>query len=367
MPFLIIALAIGLTGLAGVTIGRTGRGDASSSDEVLVTRSVSSRGHARRDPARGGDKEVRRVTIPDAARIPTEASAGGEQAAQAMASYFDGAAKSAGVLSGAGGVGAAYRTESFELSRQSGMSITSPMRSDLRIREVPAPKKVSRSVDPVERYHRAASAALSPFTTAFNDFQQQAYATLLPVVTRQEWGARRPLARYAQSQPYRITVHHTEGHLTTDLKDSIAEARDIQAYHQKGRAQNGKDPFIDIGYHFLIDGEGRVIEGRPIETLGAHAGDANGGNIGIALMGNMDDVPPTAKQLDALRRLALFVSVKYGADPDRADFIEGHNHYVATACPGKHLADQLPRIRREVARESASIASAQAPLLASAR
>ena len=41
----------------------------------------------------------------------------------------------------------------------------------------------------------------------------------------------------------------------------------------------------DIGYHYLIDRDGTVTEGRPIENSGAHAKGYNKTSVGIALWG----------------------------------------------------------------------------------
>ena len=41
----------------------------------------------------------------------------------------------------------------------------------------------------------------------------------------------------------------------------------------------------DIGYNALIDRDGTVVEGRPIEKTGAHAKGYNKTSVGIALFG----------------------------------------------------------------------------------
>jgi len=53
----------------------------------------------------------------------------------------------------------------------------------------------------------------------------------------------------------------------------------IEEWHiQKG--------FSKIGYHFLIQVDGTIIEGRKLEEIGAHVEGANTGNVGICLIGN---------------------------------------------------------------------------------
>jgi len=41
----------------------------------------------------------------------------------------------------------------------------------------------------------------------------------------------------------------------------------------------------DIGYHHLIDRDGTVAKGRPIERIGAHVKGHNTGTIGVSLFG----------------------------------------------------------------------------------
>jgi len=41
----------------------------------------------------------------------------------------------------------------------------------------------------------------------------------------------------------------------------------------------------DIGYHYLIDRDGTVVSGRPLERTGAHVKGHNTGTIGISLFG----------------------------------------------------------------------------------
>lgn len=46
--------------------------------------------------------------------------------------------------------------------------------------------------------------------------------------------------------------------------------------------------FLAIGYHFVIKTDGTIQEGRPLDSLGAHATDYNNRSIGICLVGGID-------------------------------------------------------------------------------
>lgn len=59
-------------------------------------------------------------------------------------------------------------------------------------------------------------------------------------------------------------------------------AKDIRAWHKsKG--------WSDIGYHFVIRRDGTVEKGRPLTQTGAHVAGWNQNNIGICLVGGLNE------------------------------------------------------------------------------
>ena len=92
----------------------------------------------------------------------------------------------------------------------------------------------------------------------------------------------------------------------------------------------------DIGYHYLIDRDGTVVSGRPLERTGAHVKGHNAGTIGIALFGghggsasDMFEDNFTEEQDAALRKLIADLQ----KDHPSIFKISGHNEYAAKACP----------------------------------
>lgn len=120
-----------------------------------------------------------------------------------------------------------------------------------------------------------------------------------------------------------IIVHHTGA----EEKD----AAQVRRYHLSLGWQ-------DVGYHFLIERDGRVVEGRNLETVGAHcrAGNMNFHGIGVAVLGNLENHPPLPPQseslLQLLRRLIESRAVHLSN-------VLGHREVpgAATACPGHFL------------------------------
>lgn len=186
----------------------------------------------------------------------------------------------------------------------------------------------------------------------FAKFQlEQKFPTVAPIMSRLGWRAAPRTGSNDGHDPYRVTVHHTQGAHPMDEASTAAAVKGVQHYHMVGRGREGKDNFHDIGYHFLIAGDGRVIEGRRAEYLGAHAGGANSGNIGIAMMGDFNKIKPTNAQIESLTHLVTFLSVKYKKDPNSKGFLEAHNHYTSTDCPGKHMMAILDSLRRKIDKE----------------
>lgn len=143
--------------------------------------------------------------------------------------------------------------------------------------------------------------------------------------------------------PEKITVHH-EGNPQPNHDKSIAavaaKLRMIQGEHFH-RLHAG-----DIGYHYIIDREGRLWEGRPIRYQGAHVAGQNKNNIGIVLLGNYDIQTPTAPQLSTLYHLCTTLVHGYRIPPQR---IYGHGELATTRCPGRYLLPYVRQMRQRIA------------------
>lgn len=163
----------------------------------------------------------------------------------------------------------------------------------------------------------------------------------LPVIEREAWGAKPPKEPYSPHRPDRFTQHHSQGRRPRTLEQSLAEVLFIQEFHQKGRGWN------DIAYHFLVDPEGRIFRGRPVEVVGAHVLNDNRGNVGVCFMGShhppVND-PVTSEQIAASVRIGRWLEASYGVTPDS---FKGHRDRGQTDCPGDVLYALLPRIRAE--------------------
>lgn len=132
-----------------------------------------------------------------------------------------------------------------------------------------------------------------------------------------------------------IVIHHSAG--------NDAPAATVHTWHLD------RD-WIGIGYHFVIRASGAIETGRQIDTVGAHAGaGANGRSIGICVMGNLDQRPPTPAQINSLVWLIKeHIYKKYGELQ-----ITGHKEHMATACPGRHFP--MEEVKRQVKDEGVTL------------
>ena len=219
------------------------------------------------------------------------------------------------------------------------------------VREIDAALARSRPPAPAPRVH-------PPAGTGAAVLRRPAGHGIDPprIASRESWGAR-PLRSASQvvamGRITRLTIHHTaEGPGKNAGVGGAPRMRAYQSAHQNG------NHWADIGYHFVIDTDGRIWEGRELVYQGAHAGNpaANRNNVGIALMGNFDIERPTPAQRRSLELIVTWIVDEYDVDPDR---IYTHNavrrlHDLGgTACPGKYLASMLVGLRADLRRHVA--------------
>ncbi|WAR01603.1 PGSC2-like protein, partial [Mya arenaria] len=92
----------------------------------------------------------------------------------------------------------------------------------------------------------------------------------LNIITRAEWGARDPKSTENMSVPVStFFIHHTDTNGCETQDVCSACVRSIQRFHMD------TNKWDDIGYSFLIGGDGNVYEGRGWNFVGAHTKGLN--------------------------------------------------------------------------------------------
>lgn len=201
-------------------------------------------------------------------------------------------------------------------------------------------------------------------------------------LSRAEWGADESL-RFgpdgteifppAYFDVQTLTVHHTV--TPNNDPDPSATVRAIYVDHAVTQTWG------DIGYHLLIDQQGRVYEGRysgpdavpvfgprqvgprPSMVNGAHVAGFNAGNVGVALLGDLTATGPTAAARLSLVRVLAALAAITRLDPlgttnyvnpisgasRTVPTIAGHRDWAATECPGNSFHPMLAQVRADVA------------------
>lgn len=176
------------------------------------------------------------------------------------------------------------------------------------------------------------------------------------ILSRAEWGARMLDLEASEETGAFNAQFNLAGVLTysNDLSVALntivvhhsaipnASPAEIQDLHMDRRG------FADVAYHFLIDSNGVIYEGREIHVRGAHVQGFNTGSVGIVLIGNFNETMPTQSQMDSLEQLVDYLRYTY-----EIRYLAGHKDYPnqspdGTECPGANLYPLLSDLAREL-------------------
>lgn len=128
-------------------------------------------------------------------------------------------------------------------------------------------------------------------------------------------------------------------HCTATPEGRDYTVADIRAWH-KARG------WSDIGYHYVVYRDGRVMVGRPVGQVGAHVEGHNVGSIGIVYVGGLTADGKAAKDTRTpAQRASLLWLTDALVRKHRIGRVRGHNEVAAKACPSFDVrADPLGRI-----------------------
>ncbi len=160
------------------------------------------------------------------------------------------------------------------------------------------------------------------------------------VLARSQWTNTQPIL--SQTNPMvrieSITVHH-DGMSPVDIRTQADAADRIEMIRTSHVEHRG---WADIGYHLIVDPQGRVWQARPINLQGAHVKDHNPRNLGVLVLGNFEVQHPTPAAKQTLDRLLAHQSLTHRV-PLRS--IRTHREWASTACPGRNLQAHMNSTR----------------------
>lgn len=125
-------------------------------------------------------------------------------------------------------------------------------------------------------------------------------------------------------------------------KTTWAKRQEIKRWHVQDRG------WSDIGYHYLIDRDGTVVNGRPVIRAGAHVRGHNAHSIGICLLGGRGGTKDdkfydhyTEAQMKSLKELIAKLRKDF---PEIEKNITGHNQYANKGCPCFYVPHYLTKL-----------------------
>ena len=153
-------------------------------------------------------------------------------------------------------------------------------------------------------------------------------------------------------------------HSTATRPDWMADKTVDEKVAEVRRWHVEDNKWSDIGYHFIIDRDGSVGTGRPVEVAGAHTRGHNDKSIGVALVGGFGGAATDAFEANytGSQEAALIRLLGERQGNHVALKISGHNEYSSKACPcfnvSKWLTGQRAIPRTHIAQSKTIKASA---------
>ncbi|MBJ7553134.1 N-acetylmuramoyl-L-alanine amidase [Marinomonas spartinae] len=134
-----------------------------------------------------------------------------------------------------------------------------------------------------------------------------------------------------------VIIHHAEtpnGHVFT--AEQIDQWHEARHFERDMSICPGYSPLKHIGYHYVIELDGTIQRGRPLEEVGAHTYGKNPKSIGICLIG-MDKF--------ALVQWQQLLNLIQSLDDKLATSLAvyGHNQFSPKTCPGFNVPAWISR------------------------
>jgi hypothetical protein len=220
---------------------------------------------------------------------------------------------------------------------------TTPATTAATTSPLPATTEAPTTTMPLET--TATTSATTTSTTAVPG------AAAVEVICKQAWGANPVAGEFTSHTIENITVHHTAVVLSTNAA-APARARQHQSYHQELG-------WPDLAYHYLIDANGHVYEGRPVAAVGDTATDYDPtGHFLVCCEGDFNKQELPAAQYEALIRMLAWGVNEFRIEPTS---IQGHREVASTSCPGDNLHQRISD--GTIAADVALLVAAAVPML----
>lgn len=166
---------------------------------------------------------------------------------------------------------------------------------------------------------------------------------MIEIISRERWGARYADGDAAAHLPAaEVWLHHSATGAQPPGASFEADAAAVRVLEGIGQDRFG----WGISYSFVVPLSGRVFEGHSIGRRGTHTGGRNSISRAVCLLGNYEEVRPSAAQIVAVASL-----VRHGYLVGwwtAAALSGGHRDApgASTLCPGRWAYAAIPEINR---------------------
>lgn len=200
----------------------------------------------------------------------------------------------------------------------------------------------------------------APAVASFENLYKKTACEKPEVIPPSVWRAGLPDPKPGRSynQARHMIIHHSAGsNFNTNYTEVV---RSIYLLHLN---TNNWD---DIGYNYLIAGNGNIYAGRDPQSLvyedevtGAHFCGKNTGTMGTCILGTYTDTVPSRESRESLHQLLLWKLAKAHIGPADSfphpgisdpvlPVVAGHRDGCNTSCPGNEFYRLIPDIRNKL-------------------
>ena len=123
-------------------------------------------------------------------------------------------------------------------------------------------------------------------------------------------------------------------HCTATPPEMYVDVATIRKWHEaKG--------WSDCGYHYVIQRDGTIENGRPITRTGAHTRKQNECSVGIAYVGGVNKDHEPEDNMTMLQEVSFLLLVRSLRVTFGPMTIHGHNEFADKACPSFKVRDKF--------------------------
>ncbi|XP_075230296.1 peptidoglycan recognition protein 3-like [Lycorma delicatula] len=146
-------------------------------------------------------------------------------------------------------------------------------------------------------------------------------------IDRTQWAARpEKLSSLLKLPVHKVIITHSATDACFTRLECVNVVKAIQDFHMDG------NKWDDIGYNFLVSGDGDIYIGRGWDKLGSHTKGYNVESVCVTFIGTFTNQLPTLEQVNTAKLLIKIGVILGKIDKDYE--LYGHRQLISTDSPG---------------------------------